>query len=177
MSKHYFGALATFETPAQLLEAAKKTTEAGYTCTDTHTPFPVHGMDGVLRQGPSHIGWIAAFCGLCGIGLGQLMMWWMNAYDYPLWVSGKHPYAWQSTIPINFETMILLTAFGTVFGMLAINKLPRLYSPVFKYSQIGRATDDGFILLIEARDPKFDQNKTTDFLRKVGGQHVELVED
>jgi hypothetical protein len=177
MAKTYHGAYALFETPAALFHAAQEVTKAGFTRTDAHTPFPVHGLDHALRQGPSHVGWIAAGCGLLGIVLGQLMMWWMNGYDYPLWVAGKPPYSWQSTIPINFETMILLTAFGAVFGMLALNKLPRLYSPFFKYSQAERATDDGFVLVIEARDPKFDQQKTLELLKRLGGKHVELVEE
>ena len=131
-TRSLWGAIATFDTPAQLYEAAKKVVDAGYTRTDAHTPFPVHGLDNVLRHGPSHVGWISVIGGVTGILLGQLMMWWMNGVDYPLWVAGKHPYAWQSTIPITFECMILLTAFGTVFGMLGINKLPRLYHPVFR---------------------------------------------
>lgn len=177
MAHTYHGAYATFDTPAALYHAAEEITKAGYTQTDAHTPFPVHGLDRALNQGASHVGWIAAICGLIGIALGQLMMWWMNGYDYPLWVSGKLPYAWQSTIPINFETMILLTAFGAVFGMLLINKLPRHYSPFFKYSQAERASDDGFILVVEARDPKFDQAKTVQLLEKLGGKHVELVQE
>ena len=176
MAKTYHGAYATFDTPADLYHAAQEVTKAGYTRTDAHTPFPVHGVDAALNQGPSQVGWLAAGMGLLGIVLGQLMMQWMNGIDYPLWVSGKRPEAWQSTIPINFETMILLTAFGAFFGMLLLNKLPRHYSPFFRYSKAERASDDGFILVVEARDPKFDQVKTVELLKKLGGQDVELVE-
>jgi hypothetical protein len=77
----------------------------------------VHGLDKALRQGQSHLGWIVVCCGLTGICLAQLMMWWMNAVDYTIWVSGKEPYAWPSTIPITFELMVLLSGFCAVFGM------------------------------------------------------------
>ena len=124
-----WGIVAEFESPAAIYTAAEKTTAHGYTRVDAHTPFPVHGLDKALRQGPSPLGWVVLCCGIAGIGLAQLMMWWMNAEDYVIWVSGKEPYAWPSTIPITFELMVLLSGFGAVFGMFGINKLPRLHHP------------------------------------------------
>ena len=173
----WWGVVAEFESPHAILEAAKKVTAQGYTRVDSHTPFPVHGMDRALKQGPSHIGWICAACGLVGIGLAQLMMWWMNDVDYEYWVSGKPPYAWPSTVPITFEVMVLLAAFGAVFGMLGLNRLPRLYHPRFKHSTFHRAANDRFFLSIEASDPKFDKVATTELLERVGGHNVELVEE
>jgi len=172
-----WGVIAEFETAAAIYEAAKKTTDAGYTRVDAHTPFPVHGIDAQLRQPVSRLGWIVAACGAMGVGLAQLMMWWMNAYDYPIWVSGKPPYAWPSTIPITFELMVLLAGFGAVFGMLALNGLPRLHHPIFKHSSFHRSSDDRFFLSIEAKDPKFDSAETARFLESLGGTNVETVED
>ena len=97
-----WGVVAEFDSAAAIYEAAKKATAAGYVRLDAHTPFPVHGLDHALRQGPSGLGWIVLCCGITGIFLAQLMMWWMNAHDYVFWVSGKTPYAWPSTIPITF---------------------------------------------------------------------------
>ena len=173
----YFGVIAEFDSAASVYEAAKKVIADGYRKVDSHTPFPVHGMDAVLKQPASHVGWICALMGLTGICLAQLMMWWMNGHDYPLWVSGKEPYAWPSTIPITFECMVLLASFGAVFGMLGINKLPRFYHPIFKHASFGRASDDRFFLSVESVDPKFDQVATPEFLRSVGGKNVELVEE
>ena len=177
MTNAYHAVLAEFDSPHAIYEAAKKTTEAGYTRVDAHTPFPIHGLDRALRQGPSHLGWIVVLGGLAGIGGAQLMMWWMNAVDYEYWVSGKLPYAWPSTIPITFECMVLLSAFAAVFGMFGMNKLPRLYSPLFKHPTFHRVTDDKFFLSVEALDPKFDQQRTPEFLRGIGGKNVELVEE
>jgi len=172
-----YGVVAEFESAAAIYQAAGKTTQHGYTRTDAHTPFVVHGLDKALAQGPSHLGWIVVCCGFLGICGAQLMMWWMNAYDYPIVVSGKEPYAWPSTIPITFECMVLLSSFGAVLGMFGLNKLPRLYSPLFKHSTFHRVSDDRFFLSIEATDPKFDRRETVRFLESIGGKHVELVED
>lgn len=172
-----WGIVAEFESAAAIYEAAKKTTDAGYTRVDAHTPFPVHGIDAQLRQPQSGLGWIVVCCGALGIALAQLMMWWMNGVDYPIWVSGKTPYAWPTTIPITFEMMVLLSGFGAVFGMFGLNKLPRLHHPIFRHSTFHRFSDDRFFLSIEATDPKFDSSETVRFLEGVGGSNVEIVED
>ncbi len=173
----YYGVVAEFDSASAIYHAAEKTVAEGYSKVDSHTPFPVHGMDAVLRQGPSHLGWVCAVMGALGIGGAQLMMWWMNGVDYPIWVSGKEPYAWPPTIPITFECMVLLAAFGAVFGMFGMNKLPRLHHPLFNHSTIHRCSDDRFFLSIEAVDPKFDAQRTREFLQSIGGAHVELVEE
>ena len=135
-----WGAVAEFESAAAIYHACEKVAAEGYIRTDTHTPFPVHGIDKILKQPESGLGWIVVACGLLGIVLAQAMMYWMNAVDYPIWVSGKQPYAWPSTIPITFELMILLSGLGAVFGMFALNRLPRLHHPIFAHSTFHRAT-------------------------------------
>ncbi|MGE0142460.1 MAG: DUF3341 domain-containing protein [Planctomycetota bacterium] len=176
-SKNVWGAVAEFETPGAVYQAAKKVTAAGYLQVDSHTPFPIHGMDAALKQGPSHLGWFVICAGALGITVAQVMMWWMNAVDYPIWVSGKEPYAWPSTIPITFELMVLFSALTAVFGMFALNRLPRLNHPIFNHSTIHRVTDDRFFLSISATDPKFDRQRTLQFLGEVGGKNVELVSE
>ncbi len=169
--------VAEFESPAAIYHAAGKVTEAGYTKTDAHTPFPVHGLDKKLAQGPSHLGWFVICGGFAGIILAQLLMWWTNGIDYPFWVAGKEPYAWQATIPITFELMVLLSGLTAVFGMFAINKIPRLHNPIFEHSTFHRVTDDRFFLSVDSADPKFDSLKTVSFLESLGGQHVELLSE
>ena len=40
-----YGVLAEFDTPGELIEAARKVRDAGYTEFDCFSPFPVHGID------------------------------------------------------------------------------------------------------------------------------------
>jgi hypothetical protein len=174
---NYFGAVAEFESAADIYKAAEKTTTAGYTRVDSHTPFAIHGMEKVLRHPPSHVGWICVVAGIAGIVLAQLMMWWMNGVDYQYVVAGKRAYDWPTTIPITFECMVLLSAFGAVFGMFGLNKLPRLNHPLFRHKTFHRASDDRFYLSVEASDPKFDQTKIVEFLESIGGKNVELLEE
>jgi len=173
----YHAVVAEFDSAAAIYKAAKETTDAGYTRVDAFTPFPVHGLDKALKQKDSPLGWLVIVGGATGLALSQLMMWWMNGVDYELWVSGKTPYWWPSTVPVSFEMMVLFSAFGAFFGMFVLNRLPRLHHPIFNHSTFHRVTDDRFFLMVEARDPKFDNKTTPEFLSGLGGTAVELVEE
>ena len=96
-----WGAVAEFDSAQAIYHAAEQATGAGYSRVDSHTPFPIHGIDKALKQGPSHLGWFVCVGGVLGITVAQLMMYLTNAVDYEFWVSGKEPYAWPSTIPLN----------------------------------------------------------------------------
>ena len=75
-------------------------------------------------------------------------------------------------------------AYGSVFRLhhlvrscLGLMQLPRLNHPLFASKQFARATDDGFFISIEARDPKFSAEGTKALLDEIGGANIELVED
>ena len=52
--------------------------------------------------------------------------------------------------------------------MLALNGLPRFYHPVFQHRRFERATDDRYLLVVEASDPKFDIERTPRLLAESG---------
>jgi hypothetical protein len=169
--------LAKYDTTAQVLHAAEKVQKAGYTKYDVHSPFPIHGMDGAMALPDSRVGWIVFFSGLTGVSGAYLMMWWMGAVDYPLVVGGKPGFTLPSSVPIMFELMVLLSAFGALFGMLHLNRLPRHHHPVFDSETFRSASDDKFFVSIEAEDPKFDLAETKAVLEATHAVSVELVEE
>ncbi len=172
-----YGLLAEFDNPADLMHAAEKVREAGYRRWDVYTPFPVHGMDQAMGIGNSKVGWFAFCGGLIGITLGYLMIWWMNAYDYPIVVGGKPLFSPIYSFPVAYECTILLAAFGSLGGMLVLNRLPRWYHPLFSSDRFKQVTHDKFFLAIEATDPKFSDNETRKLLTDVGSKHIEEVRD
>ncbi len=169
--------LAQYDTSANVLHAAEKVRKAGYTVWDTHTPFPVHGMDRAMGLPDSRVGWIVFFSGLAGVSGAYLMMWWMGGVDYPLVVGGKPGFTLPSSVPIMFELMVLLSAFGAILGMLHLNNLPRHHHPVFESERFRAATDDQFFLSIEAEDPKFHVDETKAVLEGTHPVALELVEE
>ncbi len=175
MSAHW-GALAEFTTAPEIFHACEKVRDQGFTKWDAHTPFPVHGLDGAMGLSMSKVPWIVLVCGLTGTACATLLQWWVSVVEYPLVISAKPLFSLPAFVPIMFELSVLFGAFGAVFGMLALNKLPMLYHPLFQSERFERVTDDRFFISIEAGDPRFDTAKTVQFLRELGASHVELID-
>lgn len=169
--------LAEFSTSGELLHAAEKVRDAGYTQFDAHSPFPIHGMDGAMGLKDSKLGLIVFPIALTGTTLAFLMMWWMNGVDYPLVIGGKPPYSLPSQVPIMFEVTILLSAFATVFGMFHLNRLPRHHHPIFNSERFKGFSDDKFFISVESSDPKWHVERTKKLLESCHPSHVELVYD
>jgi Protein of unknown function (DUF3341) len=169
--------MGSFDGPDEIVAAGRKIREMGYSKLDAMTPFPVHGIDDAIGVPPSTLGWFVICVGLTGTATAQLLQWWCGAINYPLIIGGKPLYDFSFSIPITFELTVLFSAFAAVFGMLiGWNDLPKLYHPTMNYSLAHRATDDQFILVIEAADPKFDASRASEDLKSVGAHTVEVVE-
>jgi mono/diheme cytochrome c family protein len=170
-----FGVLAEYDTPGELIEAARKVRDAGYTEFDCYSPFPVHGIDeamGIKRT----ILPVLVFCGgAAGTIGGILLQWWCNAYNWPWNISGKPTWSMPANVPIAFETTILLAVFTSFFGMWILNRLPQVWHPFFRNERFNHVTDDAFLLGIEARDRRFDAVATTKLLHDAGAIEVSNV--
>ncbi len=169
--------LAEFDTAGDCLRMAEKLRDGGYTQFDTHTPFPVHGMDAAMGLPDSKLGLIVFPIGLAGTTLAFLMMWWMNGVDYPLVIGGKPPYSLPSMVPIMFELTVLLSSFGTVLGMLHLNRLPRHHHPIFNSQRFATFSNDKFFVSVEATDPKFSLERTKKLLEAGSPTNVEIIYD
>ncbi|MDX2266919.1 MAG: DUF3341 domain-containing protein [Bryobacter sp.] len=173
-----WGIVAEFEDEEALLKAGREMHHGlGYTKLDALTPFPVHGIEAALGIPRSILGFIVICVGLTGTMTAILLQWWTGAVDYPLVIAGKPLFAFEFAFPIMFELSVLFSAFACVFGMLALNGLPQLFHPTMKANRFGRATDDGFLLIVEKTDPKFSPVETREQLMKLGASSAEVVED
>lgn len=172
-----YGILAEFDTPAAAMHAAETVRDAGFQKWDVFTPFPVHGMDQAMGMKNSRVGWFAFVGGATGYTLGMLMIWFTNAIDYPLIVGGKPMFSPHAAFPPSYELTILLGAFGSLFGMLFLNKLPRLHHPLLKHRRFALATHDKYFLVIETADPKYSESETRKLLESSGSKRVEMVEE
>lgn len=177
--KRVYGYLAEFDNAQDLYKAAKKVTGAGYRRWDTHSPYPIHGMDGAMGLGRSRLPYFVFFGGAAGLLTGFLLAYITQVQIYPTVVHAKptNIFTTAAFFPVMFELTILLSAFTTLFGCLAMMGLPRLNHPLFNSKNFRRFSDDGFFIAIEARDPRFSQEQTRELLVEAGGKNLELIQE
>ena len=170
------GLLAEFSEPNELIAAARATREAGYTRVDAYTPYPIEEVSEALHLKRSGLPLLVLIGGIIGGCAGFGLQYWAATIAYPLNIGGRPFNSWPAFIPITFETTVLVAAFFTVLGMLALNGLPMPYHPVFNVPRFALASRDRFFLCIEATDPKFDREGTRRFLERLVPRTVSEVD-
>jgi mono/diheme cytochrome c family protein len=176
-NKPSLGILAEYETPEGLMAAAEKVRDGGYKRWDTHTPFPVHGIDDAMGIKPTILPWIVLCAGAAGTATALLLQWWTNGVDYPFQISGKPLFSWVPAFPVTFELTVLFAGITTLLAMLALNRLPRLHNPLFDLERFARATQDRFFIAIDAKDPLFNEASAKALLAGTGAEAIEDVPD
>ena len=171
------GVMGEFETPEQLLAAARKARELGYKHVDAYTPFPIEGLAQAIGFRWTAVPLITLIGGVGGGLTGFGLQYWCSAISYPINIAGRPLNSWPAFIPVTFELTVLGAAIFAVVGMLALNKLPEPYHPVFSVERFAEASTDRFFLVIEARDAKFDLAGTAKFLQGMSARHVLEVKD
>ena len=173
----FYGLMARFEDSEQLLAAAQRAYDAGYRNMDAYSPLPVEGLAEAVGFRRNWVSTLVLCGGLCGAIGGFGLLWWISVIAYPHNVGGRPFDSWPAYVPITFECTVLLASLTSVIGMLALNKLPQPYHPVFNVPSFSaRASVDRFFLCIEASDPKFDMQQTRVFLESMSPEEVADVE-
>jgi len=171
-----YGLMAEFEDVQQLIEAARRTREAGYRQYDAYTPIPVEELAEAMHAHDTRLPWLVLADGILGGLGGYALQYWTAVIDYPINIGGRPLHSWPAFIPPTFETTILGAALFCVLGMLALNGLPMPYHPVFNVPRFALSSRDRFFLCIEATDPIFHPQATRRFLERFGPREVSEVE-
>jgi hypothetical protein len=171
-----YGLMAEFDSPEALLKAARRAFAAGFRNMDAYSPFPVEGLAEAIGFHRTRVPLIVLIGGILGCLGGFYLQYWVSVIDYPINVGGRPLNSWPSFIPVTFEVTILAAALSAFFGVLALNRLPMPYHPVFNVDRFELASRNRFFLCIEAKDRKFDLEDTRKFLEEVGSQGVYEIE-
>ena len=171
-----YGLMAEFDNPSDAVAAARRVHEEGYTRIDAFSPYPVEELSEAIGVHKTYMPHVVLAGGILGGLTGYLMQWYLHTIYYPINVGGKPFHSWPAFIPVTFEMTVLGAGLFAVFGMLAMNGLPEPYHPVFNAPNFALASRDRFFVLVESTDPKFDRERTAEFLRTLNAREVTDVE-
>jgi mono/diheme cytochrome c family protein len=171
-----YGVAALFSKPDDIIKAASKVADNGYSKWDVNTPYPLHGMDNAMKLKPSKLGFITLICGLTGTAIALILTYFTNSIDYPMVVGGKPFFSLPAYIPVTFELTVLLATVSTVIAMLTFFfKFPSNNHVLHDTQYMKEVSRDRFGIVIEANDPKFEQLKVEELLRNFGAETVETI--
>jgi hypothetical protein len=174
--KKLFGIAATFITPNEIINAARKIAAAGFSQFDVNTPYPVHGMDDAMKLKPSKLGFVTLVMGLLGASSALLFMYWTMSVDYRIVIGGKPFFALPAFIPVTFEVTVLLATVATVVAMIALFfRLPNNKHPLHDTEYMKSVSADKFGIIIETSDVKFDEKTVKEFIQNLHPFNVEMI--
>jgi hypothetical protein len=170
-----YGVMAEFDGPNELIAAAKRAYEAGYRDMDAYSPYPIEEVSHAIGFKRTRLPLIVLIGGIIGCVTGFGLQYWVSVIAYPLNIGGKPLNSWPAFIPVTFEMTVLFAAIAAVVGMLALNRLPMPYHPVFNVERFELASRTHFFLCIESSDKQFDRDETARFMRTLAPREVNEV--
>ena len=170
-----YGIMAEFDSPTDLVAAARRTYDAGYQKIDAYSPFPIEELAEAIGFHHNAVPLVVLIGGLLGCVSGYFLQYWIAAITYPINVGGRPLNSWPAFIVVTFEMTILFAGLAAVLGMLALNGLPMPYHPVFNVPRFAFATKDRFFLMVFSTDPKFNAVETRRFLEGLSPRSISEV--
>jgi len=168
--------LGQFATADSLLDGTTKMREKGHRQIDTHTPYPIHGLEKALGLGRPKIPFIVLMGAITGACLAYAMMYYMNVKDFPINIANRPIHSPILNIPITFELTVLLGGTSAFFGVLALSGFPQPYHPLFEADSFRRASIDGFFCSVEVPEGQ-EVAAVLEDMRAVGSTEAQIVEE
>lgn len=159
-----------FEEEEVLFPAVKNVRQEGYKIHDVYTPYAVHGLDNALGLRKTSLHTAGFIYGLLGTMIALGGMGWILASDWPLNFGGKPHFPLPAYIPITFELTVLLSAVGMTMTYCWLNQM---MPGVKKHHFSPRATDDGFIMVLECTKQSNEEEMKA-YLQRVGAIEINV---
>ena len=170
---------ARFESPEALVTAAATFQEQGFSCFESYTPYPIHGLAQAMHLPKSILSLLVLGGGLSAVLIALSMELIPTCLIYPLIVGGKplNLFAMPEFVPITVALTLMIGAITAVAGMILLGGLPRLNNPMFAWDLFDRGASRSFFLSIEAQDPKFTTAAVTELLQDLGGLDLTAIHE
>ena len=176
MQKPLYGLMAEFATPEQLVEASERAHHEGYRKMDAFSPLPIEELHHALHIPNTPLPKFVLAGGIMGCIAGMGLLQWIAQLANAFNVGGRPMNSWPSFIPITFELTVLFAGLTTLGTLVALCGFPMPYHPVFNVPRFKLASRDRFFLCIEAEDPRFDLQRTKEFLQTLHPFDISEVE-
>ncbi len=171
-----YGLMAEFDSAESLVEGARRMYAEGYRKLDAYSPFPIEPAWEAIGAHDTTLQKLVLAGGVVGCLAGFGLCYWVSVIAYPLNIGGRPLHSWPAFIPVTFELTILVASLTAVFGTILLNGLPMPYHPVFNVPRFSLASSEAFFLTVEADDPKFDRQRTLDFMKTLAPREINEVE-
>lgn len=164
--------LASFVDAGALIKTARWAKTAKFTLADAFTPFPVEGMAELLGSRSTRLRVYMFFGGMLFAAAAYALEYWTAVYDYPINSGGRPLNAWPAFMLFPFAVGIFGAAFFGFVGFLLHSGLPRLHDPLFAIPGFERATQDRFVLALQAPADAAGRMSMIAWLREAGAEQV-----
>jgi hypothetical protein len=94
------------------------------------------------------LGALAFGGGLFAAAAAYLIQWYANVASYPLNIGGRPVHAAAAFVPSTFESICLVAAMAVCGGFLFLERLPRLWQPIFEIDGFERSSVDRFLIVV-----------------------------
>ncbi len=158
-----------FTDELDLLQAVKSLQGKGIKIEDVRTPFPVHGLDAVLKLPRSGLPKVAFIAGTLGGALGLLFQIWVFTQAWPLVIGGKPYLSIPSFIPVTFELTVLFAAFAMVIVFLLRSNLGPGSIPDILDDEV---TNDHFQIILSDKNNTISNAELEEALASTGALGV-----
>lgn len=171
-----FGLYAAFDGPEALLDAVRDLRARGYEALDTHTSFPVDGINDALGLRPSPVGWWILGGVLLGAAASYGLALYSTTVNYPINVGGRPLDAWPPFALLAFEGGILGGTLAALLGVLGLSRLPTYHHPAFDFEGLDFSRGTCFVLVVHGWDHRYDAETLRHLLTQRGAQRIAEVE-
>src|SRR5271169_1024631 len=84
-----YGMMAEFETPTQLVDAARQVQQAGFRKFDAYAPYPIHELDDAMDLHDNRVSLFTLIGGIIGGLSGFGLCSWVEGVALPLNIGGR----------------------------------------------------------------------------------------
>lgn len=170
-SKTVRGVAGIWLQEAAVVNAARKTREAGFVKFDAISPYPIHSMEEACGIKRSWIPYVTFGAGIAGLLAALWMTWYMSTYDWPLNIGGKPFFSLPAFIPIMFELTVLFAALLSVGALFYAVGIPRIDPPVIDPD----LTCHKFAIFIPENDLGYNSERIEKMFKDLGAVEVKKV--